>query len=195
MSIDRMTARIEQEARQQAQAILSAARQEAQRIAHSSRMQAQARRAEILEEYSLRIEEAREQMQSELRSESKHLWLAARQELVEEALETARALFDQRSEAEEMDLLERVLYRNIQAAGGERPTVLVPPKRLAAVRVLLGEEAAVEAGDFEHGFILSFSRFNVNYLSRELFHAWRDSLEAVAAQHLFGGGDHEKPGS
>lgn len=194
MSIERMSALIEQEAREQARAILSAARQEAQRISQAGRAKAQARRAEILEEYKSRIAEARGRMQSELRSESKHLWLAARQEVIEEAMASARALFDARSEAEEMSLLERVFRRHVQAAGGERPTVLVPPGKLPAVRELLGAEADVEAGEFEHGFILSFSHFDVNYLSRELFHAWRGPLEAVAAQHLFNGEDHEELG-
>lgn len=194
MSIERMNALIEQEARRQAQAILSAARQEAQHISHTGRTKAQARRLEILEDYSLRAREADERAQSELRSQAKHLRLAAQQELVEEAIGTARTLFDQRSEAQELDLLARVLHSHIQTAGGERPTVLVQPGRVAAARAFLGEEVAVEEGDFEHGFILSFAHFDVNYLSSELFEAWRDSLEAVAAQQLFGGNDNEKHG-
>lgn len=194
MSIERMSALIEQEAGQKAQAILSAAEQEAQRIAQAGRTKAKARRAEILAEYDLRIADARERIQAELRYESKHVWLSARQELIEETMDAARALFDARSEAEEMSLLERVFRRHMQAAGGERPTVLVPRGRLEAARELLGAEAAVEAGDFEHGFILSFSHFDVNYLSSELFHAWRDPLEAEAARYLFSGEDHEKLG-
>lgn len=195
MSMEQITARIEAEARQQAEAIVAAARQQAQRIAHDNRMQAQARRNEILEEYRLRAEEAREQAQSELRSESRYLRLSARQELIEETLEATSALFEQRGEEAQMGLLERVFRRNVEAAGGERPTVLVPGGQLEAVRTLLGQGATVEAGDFAHGFILSFSHFNVNYQSRELLRAWRDPLEAMAAQYLFGGESHEEPGS
>lgn len=194
-SIERMSALIEQEARQQAEATLHAARHEAQRIHQAGRAEAKERRAEILEEYRLRAAEARERVQSEQRSEAKHLWLAARQELIEETIETARALFDQRGEEAELSLLERVFWRHEKNAQGERPRVLVPLERLPAAQKLLGREAEVEAGDMERGFILSFSHFDVNYQSRELFHARRDAMEAMAAQYLFGGEGHENPGS
>ena len=185
-NINRMTELLEQEAQTKAAEIIAAAKRTAQSIHKESLLQGQKRRNEILEDYKRRGQAVRERSHSELRNEVSHLQLAARQRMVDITLCSVQERFDNRSEAEEMDLLAQVLHRSMVRAGGERPTVLVPENRLATAKATLGADMKVAVGNMAKGFVLSFQYFNVNYENQALLHFRREELEALAVAQLFG---------
>ena len=186
-----MTEFLEQQAQDKAAELLAAAKRNAQGIHKESLLQGQKRRNEILEDYKRKAQAMRERSWSELRNEAGHLELAAKQRMVDLTLCALEERFNSRSEAEEMELLLRVLRQSVAQADGERPTVLVPENRLAAAQMAVGVNSEVAVGDFDQGFVLSFRYFNVNYENQALLRFRREELEALAAAHLFGG-DNEK---
>ena len=183
---------IEKEARQKADSIKAEAELEARRITKEGRIQIQKKRNSILDDYKRKANEIAERAQAEIRAKSGQMVLAARQDVINEAIASARELFAKRSEQEDVELLLKVLDKSVADAGGERPVVIVPQNRLAAAQAALGSDTRVEAGNVNHGFILSFEHYNVNYETATRFEYWQEELEALAASCLFDGdGDGE----
>ena len=182
-----MTDLIEKEAQEKAALIKVAAEQEARRISKEGRIQIQKKRNSIMDEYKRRSDEIEARARAEISAKFGQMQLAARQALIEETISSARELFSRRDEKEDTELLLRVFKSSVANADGESPVVLVPRDRLLAAQAALGQETAVEAADIEHGFILSFRYYNVNYETNARFEFLREELEELAALCLFDG--------
>ena len=191
-TINDLTELLELKAQKMRRDMLEEAQKQAKLIHRNSRMKAQSERNRILDSYKLKAKETRTRIDAEARAKSDHMFLAAKQEMIDTVIKAAADALNSRSIPESTKLLEKVFEKSVRRAGGEIPDIIVPENMVKAVKKQFDNRANVIKGDFKSGFILIFKSFNVNLETAALMSYWQESLEALAASYLFGGDENEE---
>jgi len=205
MSLERLLAKIEDDAREEGRRIVEAAKEEAARIDAEGREEARLMAEAIRASFRERGERERTKIMSEALAESRAAFLSAQDRLFEEAFTEATRLFEDLPEDRYRAWLKKTVLDNV--SGGEEEIVAAPYDRrlledglLDEIRDALREKRsgavltlAEDEADFSRGVILRSGNF-INNLSLEtLMREVRDRNEERVLKMLFGEVDVRGP--
>lgn len=189
--IERITARIEAQAQEELDAILSAAKAEAEAVEEEYRLKAQALRTQLAAQAEKAAAEKEERLVSAARMEGRKTMLSARQELVDTAYLTAQAKLCLLPHDKAVEVLSGLMERS--SVTGDEEVIFSPADRervgqeavekanAKGKRLVLSEETRALRG----GFILRRGRVEINCAFETLIRLEKGRSAAQTAKLLF----------
>lgn len=171
------------DAQRQAEQLREDARQQAERILAQEDEKARKECAAILEQYKRQAVEHEKREQLRLKMDQRRMLLSAKQQLIDQTVSQVYDRLIAQTDDQWVCLLSDLLKRS---EGAEKPKIIVPAALQAAVQAEVGQEYTVLVGEMRHGFILSYSQYDLNYGIDRLFSYQKEGFEQQAAQYLFG---------
>lgn len=171
------------DAQRQAEQLREDARQQAERILAQEDEKARKECAAILEQYKRQAVEHEKREQLRLKMDQRRMLLSAKQQLIDQTVSQVYDRLIAQTDDQWVCLLSDLLQRG---DGAEKPQIIVPAALQAAVQAAVGPQYAVTVGEMRHGFILSYSQYDLNYGIDRLFSYQKEGFEQQAAQYLFG---------
>lgn len=185
-NIQELTQMLINRAQQQAEQILADARHEAQRITADAEQKSKAECEAIRVDYQRQAAEYERREQIRLKMDQRRMLLSAKQQLIDQTVQQVYERLVGQTAEQWVELLGMVLARNPQDKGAQKPQIIVPAGLLAAVQAAVGTQYPVSVGQMQHGFIISYEQFDLNYEVDRLFSYQKEGFERQAAQYLFG---------
>ena len=196
--IEKITAKIAQDAQDEARRVREEARAQAQAILDQARTQAEQERDAILARGRRAADERLERLSSAAGMERRKLELAARQEVLGEAFDLALEKLCALPEEEYVALLTQLV---LKASSTGREQLIFSPRdrsRIGKQAVVAANEALAGAGmltlsqetrDIRGGFVLVDGDVEMNCAFETMLALEREKLERQAAEMLFEIGD------
>ena len=192
--IEKITARINEDSRKEAYAILAQARAEAAEIADRARAEAKAVEDEVLAQGRRAAAEREDRLASTAQMECRKAVLAAKQDVIEEAFEQAHKQLLDLSQEKYIALLADLAVQ--ASVTGKEKLIFSAPDRarvgkavVAAANGKLAKDAmltlAEETRPMDGGFILSDGAVEVNCTFDTLIRLQRGALSGEVAKVLF----------
>lgn len=191
--IEKITARIEEDGRQETEALLAQARAQAAEVTARYQAEAKAAADEILEHGRKSAEARARHLDSTAQMECRKAVLAAKQDVIEEAFQAAHKKLLDLPQAEYVAFLaglaakasvsgkEKLIFSADDRAQVGKDVVAAANKKLAAGGLTLAEETRPMDG----GFILSDGAVEVNCTFDTLIRLQRGALAGEVAKALF----------
>ena len=191
--IEKITARIEEDGRQETEALLAQARAQAAEVTARYQAEAKAAADEILAQGRRNAEARARHLDSTAQMECRKAVLAAKQDVIEEAFQAAHKKLLDLPQAEYVAFLaglaakasvsgkEKLIFSADDRAQVGKDVVAAANKKLAAGGLTLAEETRPMDG----GFILSDGAVEVNCTFDTLIRLQRGALAGEVAKALF----------
>lgn len=191
MAIDDIVARIDSDAQAEAGALLDAARAASERTIAEATDRAESRAAQARERGRSAAEREASTLRAAARLAARDRMLAARQELVAEALKRVEAELAALPDAEYARLLARELARTSIPSGvlylGHADAARLRAALPAALSAAgIDVEIAEASADIERGVVLVGDRVRIEVSPASIIEADRGELEAEVDRALFG---------
>ena len=191
--IERITTRIEADARTEIDRVLGAAREEAEQILSRGRAQAEAEKSALQERAEKAATEREERLVSMARMEARQVSLAARQEMVEKAYALALEKLCSMPKETYIQVTAELLVQAAAEGKGEVIFNAADAGRIGAAAVALANEklggAALtlseETRPINGGFILKNGNVEVNASFETLVRLQRTQTAGTVAKILF----------
>jgi V/A-type H+-transporting ATPase subunit E len=194
---ERICRRIEADARAKAEKISAEAAKKADIILSEAEKEAEKRREQILERAQKEAEEQKRRILGIARLDARKQMLAAKQELIKEALQQALEALMNLDEQDYFAVIKKMLLASIKT--GEEVVILSPRDKARIPKnfwkEIQGELAAAghkdklliskETFEISGGFILRSGGVEINNSFDSLLEMYRDELEMEAAAILF----------
>ncbi|RJP74460.1 MAG: hypothetical protein C4532_02645 [Candidatus Abyssobacteria bacterium SURF_17] len=196
MALEHIIRKIDEDARAEAESLLSLARAEADSIKEKARKQAEELRAELLREAEKKAKEHANRIQVLAGLEQRKETLKEKRNLVEEAFTRAEEKIRTLAPDEYCALLKPLIVSAVESGREEIiPSAahrhLFTPDFLKEINDELGPQRSQlrlseESGDFAAGFILRESNKETNLTLESIIKDRRDQIEPSIAAILFG---------
>ena len=194
--IDEIVRHIEEEASKAAQNELEIAKKKADEILSAARIEAEKKSAEIMEQAKAEMKAGLERADSAANLQRKKLILNAKQEIITDVIQKAKASLNHISDREYFDIIIRMVKKY---ALGERGQILFSPEdkgRLpdqfesmihSALSDKTGAVLSVSdaAGNIDGGFVLIYGDVEVNCSFEALFSAAKETFQDKVRDFLF----------
>lgn len=197
--LEKIRARIMDEARAKAEANLKQAEKEAGRIMEAARAKAEQKRAELLEKAGIEATEAEKRIIALAELELRKQKLKAKQDLVEEAFRKTLEKLSSMPPEQYAEVITGMILEAVQDGSGEIIFSNYDRSRLDVKNIIervnrklleAGKTGTVslssEERDFTGGFILKRGNIEINNTFEVLIKVNREELEHVALTELFG---------
>lgn len=196
--LDKMKARILEEAEGSAREILDNARREADGILEAAEKEAQAGADALIAKAEREADDYEKRTVSSLDMERKRQLLTARQEIISEVLDRAYEKVRDLDEKEYFEIMGKLLEKYVQPEAGVicfsgKDLKRMPEEFREKIRRTAGERGgsltlSEEPGQMEAGFLLIYGGIEENCTLRAVFRGKRDELSDLVNRELFGKG-------
>lgn len=194
--LDRMKARILEEAEQSAAEILGKAEEEAGAVVRTAREEASAKALEIAERAKRAGEEAEERTEASLDMHRKQAYLAAKQEIIMDVLRTAYEKIMNLDDERYFGLLEKMLRKYAAAREGviyfsKKDLRRMPEEFERKIKAAAADRGgsltlSCDPADIDGGFILVYGGIEENCTIKAVFDSKKDELSDQINRLLFG---------
>lgn len=196
--LDKMKARILEEAEGTAREILDNARKEAARILEAAEKEAESGSAALMAKAQREADDYEKRTVSALDMERKRKLLSARREIISRVLDRAYEKVRDLDEKEYFEAMDKLLEKYVQPEAGvicfpEKDLRRMPEEFRAKIMETAGEKGgsltlSKEPGQMEAGFLLIYGGVEENCTLKAVFRAKRDELSDLVNRLLFGNG-------
>jgi V/A-type H+-transporting ATPase subunit E len=196
MAIDDIIRQIEEDAKAEADSLLSNAKAEADAIREKSKRQAEKLRAEETQKAEEKAKEHGRRIETLAGLELRKEILKEKKNLIEDAFAKAEAKIAGLSPDEHRAFLEPIILKAVESGNEEVVTSAqhrdaFTPEFIQDLKTKFGSKngglrLSEESGDFSGGFVLREGKKEINLTLTSLVTSIRDSLEPEVAKILFG---------
>lgn len=197
--LDKMKARILEEAEGSAREILDNARREADGILEAAEKEARAEADNLLAKAQRDADDYEKRTVSALDMERKRQLLAARQEIISEVLDRAYEKVRDLDEKEYFEVMGKLLEKYVQPEAGlicfsGKDLERMPEEFREKIQMTAKDRGgsltlSEEPGQMEAGFLLIYGGIEENCTLSAVFRGKRDELADLVNRELFGKGD------
>lgn len=181
------------DAQQEADAILAEAKKNADKETQAAKEEAKRQSAAILQKGEQDANDIRERAKSAAELSKRNQMLSFKQELIKEAVESARTAMEQAPDKEYFDTLLQLYKRFAQEGQGElrlnkKDLARLPDDFLARMKKAVPQadtHISQQPCDIESGFLLVYGGVDINCTFRAVFEDAYDELRDAAGRLLF----------
>lgn len=184
-NLNEITTYLVEDSRSQAEKIIENANIKAKSIIQHMVDKGMKEKPVIIKKYEKKAKEETEIFTLKNNMDRHRILLLTKQELVDKTIQKVRYKFENQSVSEWIKCM-RMLIEQGKKETDELPTILVPNDYLEETKEAFGNDYNVMSHDIQSGFILSYSKFDLNYEVEHFFNYQNEELDVAAFELLFG---------
>lgn len=183
-NLKEITTYLMDESRSKATLIKQDANQKATEIVNAMVEKAKKEQGNVIKAYNKKAAEISEIANLKNNMDKHRILLSTKQELVDQTIHLVRERFENQSVHEWIKCMQMLIEEGKKETE-ELPTILVPIDYFEETKKAFDGEYNVEVRKIQSGFILSYSKFDLNYEVEHFFNYQKEELEVAAFELLF----------